>query len=148
MSNWTHVAGIIRLDAYQPDCGEQDFDALIGKECPWDAPKEVWDEAYEHPERFLPMGSEGSLQKTIWINPNKAETAAYTISIFGDLRDSESAVDVVDWFRKLHDRLSRNEKIWGVRNAVITATNEWNGSAMWTQPDDDWVWQKDEPENN
>lgn len=37
MSNWTHVAGIIRVDGMWG----LDFDEAIGKECLWESPKEV-----------------------------------------------------------------------------------------------------------
>ena len=43
MSNWTHVAGIIRVDGM--DMGAEEvkevFDRVIGKECLYDSPYEV-----------------------------------------------------------------------------------------------------------
>lgn len=126
MSNWTHVAGIIRVDGLQIDDfgGALDFDKLIGKEVLFDSPSELWNEADEHPERFLPLGSEGSLQKTVWENPDKSCIAAYTVSIFGDLRDHDDLHEITEWFRKVCD------KLW-VRNAVITATNEVYGNVTY-----------------
>ena len=75
MSNWTHVAGIIRIDGLR--CldnvlDKPDFDEIIGKECLWESPEEVWDDAKKNPEKYLPMGSEGSLQKTVWVNPDES----------------------------------------------------------------------------
>ena len=121
MSNWTHVAGIIRVDGL----GFVDFDKLLGKECLWGSPEEVWDDMRNNPDDYLPMGSEGSLQKSVWINPNEHSLAAYTVSIFGDLRDHNSAKEIVDWFKK------KCEGLW-IRNAVITAQNEWGGTETWT----------------
>lgn len=121
MSNWTHVAGIIRVDGL----GFVDFDKLLGKECLWESPEEVWDDMRNNPDDYLPMGSEGSLQKSVWINPNEHSLAAYTVSIFGDLRDHNSAKEIVDWFKK------KCEGLW-IRNAVITAQNGWNGTETWT----------------
>ena len=67
MSNWTHVAGIIRVDYIKwDDDHELDFDKLIGKECLWGSDYEVFEDADKHPELYLPMGSEGSLQKSVF----------------------------------------------------------------------------------
>lgn len=115
MSCWTHVAGIMRIDAIRiEEDNNFDFDQFIGKECLFNDPSEVWDECREHPEKFLPMGSEGSLRKSVWINPNPSHMAAYTVSIFGDLRNHYSAQSIVDWFKKKCDQFS-------IRQAVITA---------------------------
>lgn len=121
MSNWTHVAGIIRVDGLS----KIDFDEIIGKECLFESPEEVWDDMEEHPDNYLPMGSEGSLQKIIWENPDKNCLASYTVSIFGDLRDHYSTSDIIEWFKK------KCELLW-VRNAVITATNEAYGTETYT----------------
>jgi hypothetical protein len=126
MSNWTHVAGIIRVDGIRMDDIEEiDFDEIIGKECIWGSPKEVWKDAVENPNKYLPMGSEGSLQKSIWENPKKDCLDAYTISIFGDLRDHHSTSDIIEWFKE------KCKLLW-VRNAVITVCNEWDGMETYT----------------
>ena len=56
MSNWTHVAGIVRIDFIRFDeFSEQEYlDALhdiFGKEVMFESSSELWNEAYEHPER-------------------------------------------------------------------------------------------------
>ena len=121
MSNWTHVAGIIRVDG----TANLDLDEVIGKECLWGAPSEVWEDAEANPDKYLPMGSEGSLQKSIWRNPDKDRLAFCTISIFGDLRDHYSASDIIEWFKE------KCKSLW-VRNAVITARNDWYGTETYT----------------
>ena len=121
MSNWTHAVGIIRLDAIRLDDEIPDFDEIIGKECLFESPIEVWNDCEKHPEKYLPMGSEGSLQKSVWVNPNTSCMAAYTVSIFGDLRDHDDPQEIVDWFEELCVGLP-------VRNAVITVRNECNGT--------------------
>ncbi len=137
MSNWTHVAGIIRLDDSRDD-EESDneikkrLEDYFGKELLNNSPKKDWEEAYNHPERYLPLGSEGSLKMSVWINPKIGSIAAYTVSIFGDLRDHESADEIIDWFKEK----CCNDDIW-VRNAIVTAHNEFNGNAMWEYSDDD-----------
>lgn len=47
---------------------------------------------------YLPEGSEGPLHTTIWTNPNESHMAAYTISIFGDLRDYDDSREIMHFF--------------------------------------------------
>ena len=123
-----HVAGIIRIDAIRPLLSsEPDFDGLIGKECRFDSPEAVWRDACEHPEDFLPMGSEGSLRKSVWVNPSESSMAAYTVSVFGDLRDFDASHEIVEWFKEVCDGLC-------VRNAVITVEDDFGGFVTWTFP--------------
>lgn len=125
MSNWTHVAGIIRIDAIRFLEGEEpDWDNIFGKELTSYAD---WDELESHPERFLPYGSEGTLQKSVWINPNINYTDSYVVSIFGDLRDHDNPKEIIEWFKEV----IKKHELW-VRNAVITAENEWYGTETWT----------------
>lgn len=91
MSNWTHVAGIIRVDCLPIE--DLDFDGLIGEE--W----HFGDEFYIPKTGFLPDGSEGSLYKSVWEDPD-VSIARYTVSIFGDLRDREDPQEIIDWFKK------------------------------------------------
>lgn len=119
MSTWTHVAGVVRVDAIRiGTITEPNWDDIFGKECLWEAAPEMWEDADEHPEKYMPCGSEGTLQKDIWTNPEKSCIAAYTVSIFGDLRDWYDVNAIVEWFKKIVtcDDIS-------VRNAVITVTN-------------------------
>ncbi len=113
MSVWTHVAGIIRVD----DNNKLDWDKIIGKELNWGDPYEKWADCDKNPEEFMPCGSEGSLNKVIWENPDKSCLASYTVSVFGDLRDYGDLIEIEDWFCKVCS------KLW-VRNAVITAECE------------------------
>ncbi len=118
MSVWTHVAGIIRVNGLRIDDGAKpDWDKIIGKELGWGDPHEIWADCDKNPEAFMPCGSEGSLKKVIWENPNKSSLASYTISVFGDLRDYGDLVEIEKWFTKVCS------KLW-VRNAVITAECE------------------------
>ena len=121
MSYWTHVAAIARIDCYVDN---DDFTPIFGKECLWDSPPEVKEEQREHPERFLPMGSEGSLQMQVWINPHKEHMDRYTVSIFGDLRDHSDPFAIIEWFRNKLKGLP-------VRQALIEAGEGWD-SYTWT----------------
>lgn len=127
MSNWTHVAGIIRIDALRFDELNKEeemkkFDKLIGKELDYDDFSELYEYASNHPEEYLPLGSEGSLKKLVWINPEKHCMAAYTVSIFGDLRDHDNPNDIIEWFKSVIKRCGM------IRQAIITVKNEWYGT--------------------
>lgn len=124
MSNWSHVAGTVRIDNIEFLNGNLNFFNIFGKECLWNSDKLTWDDAANNPDKYLPMGSEGSLQLSIWENPDKECSASYTVSIFGDLRDHHNPQEIIDWFR------NKIKDLW-VRQAVITVDNEWNGTLTW-----------------
>lgn len=125
MSNWTHVAGVFRIDhiKWEDDEPELNFDEIFGKECLYKSDNKVWKDARVNTEKYLPMGSEGSLQKSIWINPRKECVTRYTVSIFGDLRDHDSIDSIIDWFK---NKCTLSYLI--VRNACITVSNEYYGT--------------------
>lgn len=120
MSNWTHVNGIFRIDCIRCLQEDPDFKEIFGKQCLFDDPNELWNEKNEHPERFLPSGSEGTCRISIWVNPNVNDMAAFTVSIFGDLRDHDSTDDVMEYFKQTCQKL----KSFVIRQAVMTAYNE------------------------
>lgn len=119
MSNWTHVAAIFRVNGFADNI--TDFTKIFGKELNFYDPIEKWNEADEHPEQFLPLGSEGSLQMSVWENPDTEDITAYTVSVFGDLRDHHSIEKIIKWFDE------KCKKLW-IRQAVITIYNEWYGT--------------------
>lgn len=132
MSNWTHVAGIIRVDYFGGNLVDKIND-IIGKEIHFNSSGDEWEDFDKNPDNYLPCGSEGSLHMELWKNPNKSAMAAYTVSIFGDLRDHDSAIDIVKWFKNkvvILDCVS-----FGIRNACVTARNETNGVTNWTYDD-------------
>ena len=118
MSVWSHVAAIVRVDDLRGlGGGEPDWDDIFGKECLFESPSEVWDDADKHPEKYLPMGSEGTLQKSVWVNPDQSCAASYTVSIFGDLRDHKDVEGLINWFKDIV-----TNKVW-TRQASITVDN-------------------------
>lgn len=120
MSTWTHASGVVRVDAIRMGMAtEVNWDDIFGKECLWESDPEIWKDADEHPEKYMPCGSEGTLQKTVWENPKESCMAAYTVSIFGDLRDWYDVDAIIDWFK----RIVKDENLLWVRSAVITVTN-------------------------
>ena len=121
MSVWTHVAGVVRIDAIRFDPNDiPDFDAIFGREWTFD---DMWDDepaytdAVENPDAFMPCGSEGSLEKSVWVNPDRSSMASYVVTIFGDLRDYDSPVSIVEWFKKCCEKVM-------VRQAIITVETE------------------------
>lgn len=131
MSAWVHVAAIVRIDGFPMEDEEKFLDDLFGKECLWGAEHEVWEDALAFPEKYLPMGSEGTLQKTVWINPKDSNMDRYTVSIFGDLRDVWSGEWIIKWFK---DKLKAD--VW-VRQATITVDCEVGDILTWTYGKDD-----------
>lgn len=119
MSTWTHVAGVVRVDAIRMGmAAEVNWDDIFGKECLWEESSSVWHDLDAHPEKYMPCGSEGTLQKVVWTNPEESYIAAYTVGVFGDLRDWYDVDAIIEWFKKI----VRSEDLW-VRSAVITVTN-------------------------
>ena len=64
------------------------------------------------------------LDVTVWENPDLHCLAAYTVSVFGDLRDHDSAHEIVELLKL------KCESLW-IRQAVVTVENEQNGTENW-----------------
>ena len=124
MSWWTHVAAIARIDCYVDN---DDFTPIFGKECLWDSSDVIWAEAITHPELYLPMGSEGSLQMQVWVNPHKEYMNRYTVSIFGDLRDYSSPEAIVKWFKNKLKDLPIRQAIIEAEDGIESCTWIWQG---------------------
>ncbi len=134
MSIWTHAAGVIRIDAFR--IGDEtnaqikrELTNLIGKELSFYDSDRKWNDRERHPEKYLPCGSEGSLHLSIWINPNKSSLAAFTVTIFGDLRDYDSANEIILWFQ---NKIKEIREHYMVRQATITAETEGIDTKSWT----------------
>ena len=133
MSNWTHVAAVVRVDdlrlgsATKESVAER-FTTHFGKSFGYEDAD--WNEVEQDPDSFLPFGSEGSLKMDVIINPNLSSVAAYVVVIWGDLRDHDDTDAIVKWFKgKLKDLY--------VRQACITVSNEQNGQKFWSTDIDD-----------
>lgn len=126
MSQWTHINGSIRYDHISLGLSEikhpiwnnkdnqyYSLDKILGNKFPsyawnWDETlteeKEVeYDELWDSCE--VPIGSEGSIDYSIWQNPKSNIISQYTVNIWGDLRDfGLSNIDKVkSWFNKITD---------------------------------------------
>lgn len=104
MSVWTHVAGVIRVDAIR-EIAEPDFSKIFVR-CLWGEDTKGCN---------MPLGSEGSLDFKIIENPDKSCLAAYTIVVFGDLRDF--GVDDMPEIESWWDRVL--EQCGMIRQAVL-----------------------------
>lgn len=92
MSQWTHVAAVIRYDKLR--LTENDA-PVLGNACFFDSPEEDWKKC------DIPCGSEGSLHTLLWVNPNESHLASYTATIFGDLRDYDNVAEIVTYLNRI-----------------------------------------------
>lgn len=128
MSQWTHVNASFRLNSL----GRIDDDALIkifGKSVDYYHMNEIeYDDDWEvkDKEKYLPIGSEGTLEMSIWHNPNKSSMASTTVSVFGDLRDFDSFDEIEEWFNRCCDSFGS----FGIRQAVCQVGVEGCGTKV------------------
>lgn len=116
MSQWTHVAAIFRLDSFGTISDESIYKGF-GKEVTWNNLCN-YDELDD--TKTLPMGSEGTLEMSIWHNPDKNCMASTTVSVFGDLRNyGGSDIDKLkEWFNECCEKFL-------VRQAVMHVIDEY-----------------------
>lgn len=117
MSVWTHVAAVFRIDGLKVGVDgpringyvKPDWDKITGRaiyDGDWCSDddyeqqrmKSDWEAYRKHPDRFMPTGSEGSLQRLLWVNPKEYCAARYTVTVFGDLRDYDDHEAIREWF--------------------------------------------------
>ena len=136
MSEWTHVAGMIRVDSM---CYEHEKDArwleLNRKENILEeilGPVLVWKEDDHELKEWkriskvckLPRGSEGSIQYKIITNFDTESVTAFDIAIWGDLRSFgvDETHNIQRWFYNLCSELEENKDFTCVRMGVIYLT--------------------------
>ena len=120
MSSWTHVAAVFRFDCIQFVLPEPDWDAVTGKQVYEpvdfsDAEFAKYDESMRDAERnpgsYMPFGSEGSLTRSVWVNPNRNMAAAYTVAVYGDLRDYTDVDAIREWFMETCGRATLRQAV-------------------------------------
>lgn len=155
MSHWVHVAAIVRLDALRALHDDASFlndvKEHFGKSTKdypfdWDDQEKVEaycnaiNESFEHPDEWLPAGSEGTCEMQVYEEPDPCSMSAYTVSIYGDLRDVDTGEHIIEWFKgKLSNEALENKRFW-VRQAVITVEEEASGNTLL------WAWGEGEQE--
>ena len=117
MSQWTHVNASFRLDSigYIPD---ERIEEVFGKEISYD---DLYDYDETSTVKTLPMGSEGSLNISVWHNPDRCCMASTTVTVFGDLRDYGGDSDIEklkEWFNNCCNEFM-------VRQAIMQIQDEW-----------------------
>lgn len=128
MSQWTHVAGVIRIDALR-DGDERDIQqhkALKELFRTWS----YMDRDSKRNKCNVPYGSEGSIQVKI-VPGEDHSLAAYVILLWGDLRDFGDAEDIRNlkkWWKNLIDKFEhpelappeiKNHYFMGIRQAFL-----------------------------
>ncbi len=93
MSIRTHVVGVIRIDGITGLTPAPQF----GYTCTLYSDPADWDKCN------VPRGSEGSLQYSVWENPQATHASKYTVSVFGDLRDYDSVDEIVAYFNRISE---------------------------------------------
>ena len=106
MSYWTHVTATFRIDCLDRDEMPNMIKKVMGQTL-------EFGEAPDPNTYYLPYGSEGSLHYEIIENPNETSIAAYTVTVFGDLRDYTDADAIIEWFESVCSNFM-------MRQAVIT----------------------------
>ena len=108
MSQWTHVAGIVRLDnmgslvrmpvSARNEKVEEAVVRALGNTCVYGDSSETWNSC------TVPCGSEGSLQYKVYPNTNKDSRSLSWgyVAIWGDLRgfDVGDLPTIYDWLEK------------------------------------------------
>lgn len=101
------------LDGLGTECSPEEYEDACAS---YDA---MWQEREEHPEEFLPCGSEGSCR----IFVNEEGYGRCVVTVVGDLRDFGGASDVqsvCEWFERACSRIS------SLRQATCAISDEWD----------------------
>lgn len=98
MSQWTHIAGFLRIDYLQMRESDNQLIDIIkekfGRTCDFHSPEKSWDECN------VPMGSEGSVQYKVLLTYGHSSLARIVVLIWGDLRDYGDDKSIIDWVKK------------------------------------------------
>lgn len=107
MSNWSHIAGAIRINSLCCDAEgdkkiKKEIEEKLGKIIHYESPDDDWD----LPEKDkTPTGSEGGLKYSYTISKkDRSSLSRDTILIEGDLRDYDGAEDlstILEWVNRL-----------------------------------------------
>lgn len=111
MSQWTHVAGTIRIDCVDHDEVKEQLKNVLGQT--W-----KWGDNVDSDTEYAPYGSEGSIQYTITENPDESSIAAFVVTFYGDLRDYADDTEIIAWFEKACN-------VFCIRQAVISIDVEY-----------------------
>jgi len=127
MSQWTHVAGCIRIDDLFNDTASK-IKAQFGITCTFDDGEDALDKCN------VPCGSEGSIQYRIEHTGSPYSLSWGLVSIWGDLRDYNDATAIYEWIKKACDGLMIRSCAVKVDveggNSYIIHDNEYGGGIV------------------
>lgn len=111
MSYWTQVKGKIELEVMNKtatvDKVEDDIRNILGREVSFEDDEEVWKDTMIHPDKYLLMGSEGSLSVNIEHRQEELGHVIYSIYLGGSLRDFAFEDKAIEWFKDKVDALGK-----------------------------------------
>lgn len=134
MSQWTHVAGTIRVDGLSGASGDvpRAEEMLLLKSIL--GPTFSYCDSVEKFEKCkaegLPIGSESSIQYRINIYGEEGSMDRGTIVIWGDLRDYDNVDEIRMWFFKSLAALQFDVSTFDVREAVLVIDVEFSGKKI------------------
>ena len=117
MSWWAHFKTkviIEKLDSFETE--EQirsEMEKIFGKQCPWGSSRKTWDDMWNHPNEYLPHGSEGSGEMDIYngyYDEDEQRYSVWIIDIHGDLRDVYDYSEMDNWFTESIKKLRDTER--------------------------------------
>jgi len=125
MSQWTHVAGIVRVDALPFGDPTKTIESSFGKTCEYDSPESARESC------TVPCGSEGSVQYCVEHTGGEHSLAWGCVYIWGDLRDYSDAQEIYKWLKTATKSLL-------IRSCVVKIDIEYQKSYIVCDvPDDD-----------
>lgn len=151
MSTWVQVHSTLIVDQKEGETKSEfksKMEKIFGKNCLWNAPKEIWNDAEEHPDQYLPMGSEGTLEMTIGRgkyfdqyagNDGQLVKACWIVSINGGLRDRIGVDWINEWYSKALWKL-RDEEDSKTRVNGSFVTYDFSVSDGVESLEREWMW--------
>ena len=122
MGFWTNAHGTIagKFETVVSEEAALDYlEKVVGKQLRWEEERsdddmlDEWNYAFDHPELYLPLGSEGSLRANYSYD---STTGEYEIKIHGNLRDVYNTDWILKWFVDIREKL--NPKLIRVKIAT------------------------------
>ena len=59
-----------------------------------------------------------------FLNPNKHSIAAYNVIVYGDLRDAENVEDILNWYKKVCNKIRDYDTRLSLRQSFIQVIDE------------------------
>lgn len=138
MSAWTHISGMVRMSGSgtvgcNPTLGPTtiEYPEFDGDHTDYSKYEEAWRQAEK---AGTPCGSEGSVQWSWTSNEKDSSVIAGHFSIWGDLRDFESADVIFEWLKQRIKALRSSDNMWLRECAVKVRTI--HGTYLITEQDD------------